>query len=117
MKSFKKIMISFLTVLLTFFSCILIITIFNYYNLLNYKIINILKILIPIFSMFIGGYRIGKNTEKKGWLEGIKLSFLVSMLLLSVTLILNKFKIEYLLYLIIIIISSTLGSVIGINKK
>ena len=46
MKSLKKILISFLITLLTFFSSILIITVFNYYDLINYKTINILKILL-----------------------------------------------------------------------
>ncbi len=117
MKSLKKLLKSILTTLITFFSLSLIITILNYFNMLSYKIINIIKLLIPIVSAFIGGYKIGKNSEKKGWLEGIKFSLIISIFLLILTILLDKFKLEYLIYLSIVAISGTLGSIIGINKK
>ena len=117
MKSLKKILKSIITTLIIFFSLTLIITILNYFNILNYKIINIIKLLIPIISVFIGGYKIGKNSEKKGWLEGIKFSLIISIILLISTILLEKFKLEYLIYLSVIAISGTLGSMIGIKNK
>lgn len=117
MKSFKIIIKTILTSAIIFSILTLIITILNYFNILNYKIINIIKLLIPLISMFIGGYKIGNNSEKKGWLEGIKFSLITSILFLIITIILKKLKLEYLIYLIIITTSTTLGSIIGINKK
>ena len=117
MKSLKKIIKSILISLITFFTLTIITTTFNYFNIFNYKIINIFKLLIPLISLFIGGYNIGKKSEKKGWLEGIKYSLITSLFFLLITLMLNKFKLDYLLYLALIIASGTLGSVIGINKK
>lgn len=117
MKSLKKIIKSILTTIIMFLILTLIITIINYFNLLNYKVINIIKLLVPVISIFIGGYKIGKKSEKKGWLEGIKLSLIISILLLLITLLLNKFKLEYIIYLTIIAMTGTLGSIIGINNK
>ena len=99
MKSLKKIIKSILTTIIMFLILTLIITIINYFNLLNYKVINIIKLLVPVISIFIGGYKIGKKSEKKGWLEGIKLSLIISILLLLITLLLNKFKLEYIISL------------------
>lgn len=119
MKYLKNLGLAFLyiigsIVILTFFS-----TLFNYFNILNDKVTSIIKIIIPVSSMFIGGFYIGKNTTKKGFLEGLKLG-----LIFSITLILfnylafdNSFKLKYLLFYLILIISSILGSMIGINKK
>ena len=117
MKSLKKIIKSIVTTIIIFLLLTIITTIFNYFNILNYKIINIIKLLIPIISMFFGGFKIGKNSEKKGWLEGIKISLIISIFFLTITLLLNKFKLKYLLYLVIIIVSGVFGSMIGINKK
>lgn len=117
MKSLKKTLKSITTIIIIFIILATLTTIFNYFSILNYKTINIIKIIIPITSIFIGGYQAGKNSEKKGWLEGIKISLIISTIIIIITLILNKFKIEYLLYITILICSCTLGSMIGINKK
>ena len=117
MKSIKNILKSSLYVLILFLISSFILTIFNYFNIFDYKIINILKLIIPILSFIFGGYLIGSFSLKNGWLEGLKLSFFISSLLIIFSLILNSFKIEYLIYILIIIVATTFGSMIGINKK
>ena len=96
-----------------------IITFFNYFNIIGSKILSILKILTILISMFVGGTIIGKNSKQKGWFEGIKLGLIVIIILaLFKYLGLNeKFSITNILYYIILTISCTLGSMIGINKK
>ncbi len=109
--------------LLYIFSIIIIstfmITTLNYFNIIGTKIIAILKVLIILIAMFVGGYLIGKNSKQKGWLEGIKLSgIIISILILFKYLGLqDKFSINHLVYYLILIISCTLGSMIGINRK
>lgn len=117
MNIIKKIIKSLLITTITFLILTFIITTVSYFNLLNYKTINIIKFIIPIISVFIGGIKMGKSSVKKGWLEGIKFSSVIIIILIITTIILKKFKLEYLIYTLIILTSGMLGSMIGINKK
>lgn len=96
-----------------------LITILNYFNIINYGAVTIIKIIIPILSLFIGGYLIGKKSISKGWLAGLKLA-LIFLLLLS---LFNFFglnsnvEITDLVYYLILTISTMFGSMIGINRR
>lgn len=96
-----------------------IITILNYFNIIGSKMLAILKILIILIAMFIGGYLIGKTSKQKGWLEGIKLGSIVIIILALFNLLgLNQnFSSTQLIYYLILIIGCTLGSMIGISRK
>jgi putative membrane protein (TIGR04086 family) len=94
----------------------LITTILNYFNILSYQIVNIIKVITIVLSFLVGGILIGRLSTTKAWLEGIKLSI---MFILTLT-ILNLFmhtKMDWrnLIYYLIVSISTTLGSMIGIN--
>ena len=119
MKYLKKLGFSFIYIIGTILLMTFIITILNYFNIISDKIISIFKILIPIFALFVGGFYIGKNSNSKGYLEGIKLGLIFSIFLLIFNFLAfnNSFKIKYLLFYLIIISSCTLGSMIGINKR
>ena len=72
-----------------------------------------------MLTLFLGGMYLGKNCEKKGWLEGIKIGlvviflfFLISYLGLDQGITLKSF-----LYYLILMASSMLGSMLGINKR
>ena len=69
--------------------------------------------------MFLGGYKLGQKSNKKGYIEGIKLGIIFSIFLVIFNYLAfdNPFKIKYLLFYIILITSSSLGSMVGINKK
>lgn len=109
--------------LLYIFSIIIVstflVTTLNYFNIIGPKLLTIFKILIILSSMFTGGIIIGKNSKQKGWLEGIKLGLIVTVILVLFKYLgLNqKFLITNIIYYIILTISCTLGSMIGINKK
>ena len=96
-----------------------LITILNYFNILGSKIIAITKIIIILISMFIGGIEIGKSSKQKGWLEGIKLGgiIIVILALFNYLGLQKKFEATQIIYYLILIISTTLGSMIGINRK
>jgi len=113
--SLKSLLYSFsIIIILTF-----IITFFNYFNIIGSKLLTVFKILIIMISMFIGGFIIGKNSKQKGWLEGIKLGLIITVIfVLFKYLGLNqKFIVTNIIYYFILIVSCTLGSMIGINKK
>ena len=119
MKFLKNISNSFLYILISILILTFITTIFNYFEIFSYKTINILEIIIIIIAMFLGGYKLGQKSNKKGYIEGIKLGIIFSMFLVIFNYLAfdNPFKIKYLLFYIILIASSSLGSMIGINKK
>ena len=118
MKYLKNIGITFLIMLIIIILSSLILTILNYFDVLNKGTISILKILIVTITYFIGGFLIGKKSIKKGWLEGLKFGLIISIILILFNILgLKYFDIKLILYYLILITSSILGSMIGINKK
>ena len=114
----KKLGISFIYILSFILGLTFISTLFNYIGLLNNTAVNIMKIIIPVLSMFIGGFIIGKKTGKKGWLEGLKLSliFLVILTLFNYLGLKSNISLKVGIYYLILIISTMFGSIIGVNK-
>ena len=119
MKYLKNLGLSFLYIIGAILVLTFITTIFSYFNILNDKVTSIIKIIIPIIAMLIGGFYIGKRSLKKGFLEGLKLGGIFSLVLIIFNYLAlnNSFKFKYMLFYIILIISSILGSMIGINRK
>ena len=64
----KNIGISFGFILGSLFGLTLFFTFLNYINLIGMKTLSIIEIIIPLFSLFLGGFYIGKKSQKKGWL-------------------------------------------------
>lgn len=119
MKRLKKLGFSFVYIIGSILIITFIITLLNYFNIISDNIISIFKILIPVISLFIGGLYIGKNSNIKGYLEGLKLGLIFSIFLLIFNFLAfsNTFKLKYVLFYLIIIASSILGSMIGINAR
>lgn len=114
--------LKYLKVLIYIIVPILLLNIFlsvlYYFNLINTNIINYLKLFIVALSMLIGGIYIGKKSTKKGWLEGLKvgLEIIVILFIISYLAFDIGITIKTLIYYFILLSSSTLGSMIGINK-
>lgn len=115
----KKIGISFgyLFGVLLVFS--LFTTTLYYFNLIGNKVYEVLQFIIPIISFLIGGFLMGKHAKHKGWLEGLKLGLFTSILFLLFTFfgLGQKLGVPNLIYFLVIIITITFGSMIGINYK
>ena len=97
----------------------LIISTFYYFNLISDKLNTIFLYLVSITAMFSGAFLLGKQTKEKGYLSGIIYYFawLVIMIILSLVFIKASFSVSMLIYFIVLLISSILGSSIGINYK
>lgn len=111
----KSLLISIIVLLVLTF----IMTLLNYINFLKFNLVNILEIIILFITVFSGSFNIGKNSKKKGWLEGIKFG----LIFLTILIVFNylgfniKFEIKNLLYYLILLASSLLGGMIGIGFK
>ena len=119
MNYLKKVGIALLYIIGIILVATMLVTVFNYFNIITGTALTISKILICVISLFVGGFVIGRRSSKKGWLEGLKLSliFLVIISLFNYLGLGNAPQLKNLIYYSIIIISCIFGSIIGINKK
>lgn len=104
------IFILILTLLLTFVN--LIIPINNHIN-------SLISLIMMLGYIFICSIKKGFKVEEKAYLEGFKLGLMyIAILYVLNCLTLNfALPIKKILYFLIIIITSVLGCIIGINKK
>ena len=118
MKYLKKLSKSIVITLISVIILTFLFTFLNFFNFISTKTLNIIKIIIPIFSLALGGYIIGTKSHKNGWLEGLKFGVITVVLFIIIAVIIQqKIEIKNLIFYILLILSSTLGSMIGINKK
>lgn len=103
--------------ILLFFSAIL--ALLNSFHIFYSKGTDLFILIGMILILFIIGLEYGKKASKKGYLEGLKIGVCLIFLLLFINLIFYQtaFSFERILYYIVLILSSTLGSMLGINKK
>ena len=95
-----------------------ILTILYYFDVINNNIYNIMKMIIVLLSLFINSYLLGKNSSKYGLIEGLKLGAIILVIMFVLKIITNSsFDIRTFIYSIILLLTSSIGSVIGINKK
>lgn len=97
----------------------LLMSVFYYFNWLSTNIVNYLKIFIVFIATFVGGIYLGKKAKQKGYLEGIigGLIWVFLLFLFSYLALREGLKLRMLLYYVILITTSMLGSMIGINHK
>ena len=119
MEYLKKIGKSLLYTTLIIVIATFFITFLNYFNIINSKIVAIMQIMIILIATFVGGYLMGKVSKQKGWIEGIKLGgiIIVILALFNYLGLQQKFLPIQIIYYLILMISTTLGSMIGINRK
>lgn len=118
MKYLKKIGFACIYSISSILILTLILTIFSYFNIMGEKVVSIFKIIIPIISLFIGGFYIGKRSNKQIVIEGLKLGIIFSIILIIFNLLFsNPFKLKYILFYIILICSSIIGTIIGATNR
>ena len=111
---FKGVLWTILSILFLAF----IFTIFNYFNIIDGKIFTIIKTIIPLLSLALGGFVLGKFADKNGWFEGIKLGlFMCFFMFLSSIFLKMNINIKDWIFYLLLIICSIFGSMIGINTK
>lgn len=115
MKYLKKQLFSLLIYILGF---ILLISITSYFSIISYNISNYLIKILFLIGIFIFNFKIGRKSSKKGLIKGIKHSLGIIIVLLFLNLITGfNFSIKTLLYYMLIMLTSILASILGVNKK
>lgn len=97
-------------------SCI-ILTVFSYFGIIYGSVLKIIELLIPVISIFVGSFILGKNSNNKGYIEGIKYGSIWVLLFLVINIIFKNFTYLSLVYYLILMIVSIFASIIGINKR
>ena len=89
------------------------------FNLFYGKVSEIFMFIYMAILFFIIGFLVGKKATRKGYLEGIKISLSLIFILIVINVLFYQtgFSLERTIYYFILILSSTMGSMIGINKK
>lgn len=99
--------------------CFLIIPlIFSIFNIFEIEIPAILYLISISLLSFISGIILGRNTKNDAYKKGLTMgiTFTITMFLLSVILG-SSLSYKMIIYYLIVIISATLGSMIGIQKR
>lgn len=119
MENIKKYLISLgiTLVLILIFSFFL--NIFNYFELINGNFYKIVLILTSALSIAVGAFILGEKSENKGYLEGIKFGFITSILFFIISFLAfdQKMTTSSFIYYLILIITSSVGAMFGINKR
>ena len=87
-------------------------------NIFNISLNKIIITLIMIIIMLISGVILGKHIQEKGYLKGFMYGASISLVMFILSLILlSEHSIYSIIYYLIITAATTLGTMIGINKK
>lgn len=100
------------------FIYLLTVSLFNYFELFNYKVLNIVSyIFILLLHVFLG-IKVSRYERKKGYLNGFIVGLILVILFSIITIIISKFSISTLIYYITLVLASMIGGIIGVpNEK
>lgn len=115
LKKYSKFLIIWTVLLMIYIFLLLIL---NYTGLLKYSVIVKFNFIIIAIMSFILGVFMGKKTTKKGYLEGLKIGLIITIILFILNLIFYRsINLNTFVYYLIIVVGSIFGSMLGINLK
>lgn len=77
-----------------------------------------MKLVIVLLILFINAFLLGKSSSKYGLVEGLKLGAIFLLIMIILKMITSSaFDIRTLIYSFIILLTTSVGAIIGINKK
>lgn len=112
-KIVKPLLVGFLTMLISLF----LFTTLEYIGWISNNTFKVMTTLISILGFLVSGIIFGKRSSKKGWLEGLKLSLIEIFLLIILNLGLNTTDTKNIILYSFILLATTIGSIIGVNKN
>lgn len=90
-----------------------------YFNITSDKVNTIILYLISIVAIFVGAFKLGKNLKQKGLITGLIYFAICFIIMLLLSLIAFKVSVgtKNIIYYLILLIFSMLGSVLGKNAQ
>lgn len=118
MKKYKNVLINSGIFLLSTILYLLLITLLSSLNIIGYKTVSIISFIYIIIIFLFTGFNLAKHSIRKGFISGIISGFANIIIMLILSLIFTcPLKTQSLTYFLILLLSSTLGGMIGINLK
>ena len=112
--NYKKLLIF----VISFMLLSLILSTLYYCYILSIKTVKLVMFIFSIIMFLFIGIKSGKNSDRKGYINGIKNSLIYLMILFLISLFFGFYlSINKIVYYILLLISSSIGGMIGINKK
>lgn len=103
---------------ITLLSYLVIITTLNYFNIINYKTVSLISFIVVILLFMMVGFLSALKSNKKGYVNGLIIGGFNIILFLFLAFILGSNpKLNVLIYFLILLLSSTIGGMFGINYK
>lgn len=95
-----------------------ILSVFNYF-FMSSKTVHVIGLVFLILLFLIFSFKEARISTSRGIVTGLKVGLFLNALLIFINLILfqSSFKFLRLVYYIILLFSSILGSIIGVNTK
>lgn len=116
MNNLKKYVKPLLCLMTSLIVNVLAMALFHYMGVFKLASIGKINFVVMAILMFVEGLVMGKKTSKKGYLEGLKLGgFVVVSLFLLNIIFTRHFDLYVVLYYVVMMVSSVIGSMIGIN--
>jgi putative membrane protein (TIGR04086 family) len=92
------------------------VTLFNYFNIIDYKTLTIISFVFVILLFMMSGFFIAKYSNRNGYVNGLIIGAANIILLLILSLILGETpRLSIGIYFLILLLSSTIGGMFGIN--
>lgn len=119
MNFIKNIGVSFIYSIVSLLVFTFILTFLNYINVISGGFFVFLLIFNMVFSIFLGSFMVSKKCNSNGWFEGLKFGcvFLLFVSLLDYFGFSFSFNLKFLMFSIIILVSSIFGGMVGINFR
>ncbi len=118
MEKIKKYIKPIIYFYITLLSYLIIITTLNYFNIVNYKTVSLISFIVTILLFMMVGFMSALRSNKKGYINGLIVGGFNIILFLFLAFILGTNpKLNIVIYFLILLLSSTIGGMFGINYK
>lgn len=114
----KKYFQSFILIFGFIFIFSFFVVLLYYFDWIGMNLYHNTMLFTPIVGVIIGGVVLGKTSTKKAYIEGLKLTSIIILVLMLLALISKtSFTLASLVYYLVLLLSAVISSMIGINLK